>query len=117
MNPLNYSLAEVQKALIALIGFVGFTVLTFITFDPSLIQAVQLLVPAGVAVIVVFGAKNSTSDDYNKAMQGLLAAALTVVSYFETVPADTANKIGLAVGALAIIIAVAAKRNGSTAAG
>ena len=111
LNPFNYSISELSKAAVALIGLVGYVVLTFVTFDPSLIQAVQLMVPAVVAVVLTFAATNHSPYDANKALQALLAASLTVVDYFTTVPADTANKIAMAVGALAVVLGVYWKGN------
>lgn len=104
-------MSEYAKAIVAGIGLVGYVLLTFITFDPGLIQAVQLLVPAAVGVILVWGAKNHTPDDLNKALSALVATAITVVSYFTTVPADTTNKIGMAIGALCVVIGVYWTRN------
>jgi glucose uptake protein GlcU len=105
------NLSEYAKAAVALIGLVGYVLLTFITFDPSLVTAVQLLVPAAVGVVLVWGAKNHTPDDLNKALMALASAAITVVSYFTTVPADTANKIGMAIGALCVVVGVYWARN------
>jgi glucose uptake protein GlcU len=105
------NLSEYAKAIVAIIGLVGYVLLTFLTFDPTLVQAVQLLVPAAVGVILVWGAKNHTPDDLNKALSALAAAAITVVSYFTTVPADTTNKIAMAVGALCVVIGVYWTRN------
>jgi len=113
LNPFNYSVAEISKTLVALIGFVGFTVLTFVTFDPSLVQAVQLLVPAFATVGLTFAATNHTPADLNKAVQGALAAVVTVVSYFATVPADTTNKIAMALGALVTVVGIYWKGNTS----
>lgn len=109
------NLSEYSKAIVAIIGLVGYVLLTFITFDPTLIQAVQLLVPAAVLVVVTWGSKNHTPDDLNKAMMAFVSAAITVVSYFHTVPADTANKIGMAVGALVIVLGIYQKRNSTAA--
>lgn len=111
LNPFNYSVAEISKTIVALIGFVGFVLLTFITFDPSLIQAVELLVPAFATVGLTFAATNHTPADLNKACQGALAAIVTVVSYFHTVPADTTNKIAMAIGALVVVVGVYWKGN------
>lgn len=111
LNPFNYSVAELSKTIVALIGFVGFVLLSFLTFDPSLVQAVELLVPAFATVALVFASTNHTPYDLNKALQGLVAAVITVVSYFTTVPADTANKIAMAVGALVVVVGVYWKGN------
>lgn len=111
MNPLNYGLAEVSKALVALIGFIGYVLAIYLTFDPNLITSIQLLVPAAVAVIVVFAAKNHSPDDLQKAVSGLVAAALTVVNYFHTLNASETNKILVAAGALVTIVAVYWKAN------
>ena len=111
LNPLNYSLAEISKALIALVGLAGYVVLLFVTFDPSLIQSIELLIPAVFAVIGTFAAKNHSTDDLQKALMAAIGAIISIVSYFHTVPADTANKIGLVVGAIVIIVGIYWKAN------
>lgn len=111
LNPFNYSVAELTKALVALVGFVGFVLLTFLTFDPSLVQAVQLLVPAFATLGLTFASTNHNPADLNKACQAALAAVVTVVSYFTTVPADTTNKIAMAIGALVTVVGIYWLRN------
>lgn len=80
LNPFNYSLAELSKALIALIGFLGFAAfyLANTGWDPALVPALQALVPAAIAVGVVFAATNHTPADLQKALLGLISAGVGV---------------------------------------
>lgn len=111
MNPFKYSLSELSKTLVALVGLAGYVALIFVTFNPDLVHAVELLVPAVFAVGATFTATNHTPADLQKAIMGAVGAVVSVVTYFHSVPADVTNKIGMAVGALVVIIGIYWARN------
>lgn len=107
----GYTISQLSKAIVSFIFLAGYVALIFITFNPGLITSVALIVPAAFAVVGVFGAKNHTADDLQKALEQMKMAVLSVVSYFTLVPASTTNKIGMAIGALASFIGVYWARN------
>lgn len=111
LNPFNYSLAELSKALIALIFFGGYVVTLFIFVPPGLIVAIAAVVPPAFGVVMVFVKGNHDADLFNKALVQLQTAVTTVVVYFIAVPASTTNKITLAVGAFVSVVAVLWKAN------
>lgn len=111
LNPFNYSLAEVQKALIALIFFAGYTAALFIVVQPGLVVAIAAIVPPAFGVAMVFVNGNHDLAAFNKAATALQYAVITVVNYFAVVPASTTNKIEIAVGALGGVVAVFWKSN------
>jgi hypothetical protein len=105
MNPANYSLKEVRKAVVSLFVLAAAVVGLFVTTDPNFIQACTTLIGAVFAVIGVFAAKNHTPDDLQKTLEQFKGAALTVVGYFAVVPTGTGERIGAIIG---VIVAVAA---------
>jgi uncharacterized membrane protein HdeD (DUF308 family) len=105
MNPANYSLKEVRKAVVSLFVLAAAVVGLFVTTNPDFIQACTTLIGAIFAVVGVFAAKNHTSDDLQKALEQFKGAALTVVGYFAVVPTDTGERAGAIIG---LIVAVAA---------
>lgn len=113
MNPLRYSLSEISKALVALVGLVGYVLSIYLTIDPGLITSLELLVPAVVAVIAVFAAKNQTPDDLQKTVFGLVAAAVTVVTYLDRAHVDKWNKLLTAIGSAVVMFGVYWFRNKS----
>lgn len=106
MNPLKYKPAELRKLLVSLIFAVAAVVGLFVTIDPSFVQACVALVGPVFAVIGVFGAKNHSADDLQKALEQLKGAALTVVGYFTVVPPSTEAQIGTLIVAAVSVIAV-----------
>lgn len=111
LNPFNYSLAELSKALIALIGFAGYTVTIFVVVDPGLIGAVSALVVPGIGLGAIFAVGNHTGSEYNKAIVAFLTAAITVSQYFTKLAPATENKLFVAAGALATVLGVLLKGN------
>lgn len=106
LNPFRYSLAELSKALIALIAFLGYGATLFVVVEPGLIEAIQGLVVPGIGVVAVFAVGNHTASEYNKAILALITAGITVANYFAKVTPSTENKLIVAAGALATVIAV-----------
>lgn len=113
LNPFNYSLGEVQKALIALVGFLAFAVFFLLKtdFDPGLVPALQALVPTGFAVIAVFLATNHTAESLEKALLGFISAGVGVWQYFGDVEESTVEVLGILAGYLATFIGVYWKKN------
>jgi hypothetical protein len=111
LNPFNYSLAELSKAITALIFFGGYVAAMFIFVPPGFIVAVAAVVPPAFGVVMVFVKQNHEAGAFNKALEQLRSAVLTVVVYFVAVPASTQNKIIMAVGAFASVITVLWKGN------
>lgn len=113
MNPFHYSLAEVQKALIAFVGFAGFTALVLLKtdFDPGLIVALQTLVPAGFAVVAVFAATNFSAASLEKALLGFISAGVGVYQFFGHVDTSTVETLGVMAGYAATFIGVYWKGN------
>jgi hypothetical protein len=111
LNPFNYSLAELSKAITALIFFIGYVVTLFIFVPPGLIVAIAAVVPPAFGVVMVFVKGNHDADAFNKAVVQLQTAVTTIVVYFVAVPASTTNKITMAIGALASVVAVLWKAN------
>lgn len=101
MNPLNYSLAEMQKAVVQLITFLVLLATFFIVFDPALGPALIAVAVAVFGVIAVFSSPNVSESDATKAVQSLAASIIGVVGLFGTVPTTTGEKIASLV-ALAI---------------
>lgn len=106
MNPFDYSLGEVRKAVIALLVLGLAAAALFIHIEPGFDQAVVILAGEVFAVIGVFAATNHTADDVSKALAQLQGAALTVVGYFATVNPDTVEKIAVLAGAFVSAYAV-----------
>lgn len=106
MNPLNYKLDEMRKLIVSVIFAVAAVVGLFVTIDPSFTEACVGLVGPVFAVIGVFGAKNHTADDLQKALEQLKGAGLTVVGYFTVVPPSTSARIGTLIVAFASIVGV-----------
>lgn len=115
LNPLNYSLKEVQKALIALIGFLGFAAFYLVNtgWDPALVPALEALVPAAIAVGVVFAATNHTPADLQKALLGLISAGVGVWNALGQGQVDpsTEQTLVVAAGYIATFIGVYWKGN------
>ena len=115
LNPLNYSPAEIQKALIALIGFLGFAAyyLFKTDFDPGLVPALQALVPTGFAVVAVFAATQTTEADMKKAIIGFVSACVGVFEALgqKQIHPDTLEALLVTAGLLATFLAVLLKRN------
>lgn len=111
MNPLNYPLSAVKKAVYAAV-FLGFAILMLVLAPPIGLQgAVVALVGPVFAVIGVFAAKNHSPDDLQKALEALKGAALAVVGYFTAVPTGTDNKLVMLVGAIVMVFTVYWSRN------
>jgi hypothetical protein len=106
MNPSNYSLNEVKKAIVSIFVLVAAAVGLFATTDPNFIQACTALIGAVFAVIGVFAAKNHTPDDLQKALEQFKGAALSVVGYFVVVPTSTGDQIGALIGLIVAFAAV-----------
>jgi hypothetical protein len=108
-NPFNYSLAEVQKALIALVGFGGFAAVFLfgVDFDPGLVPAIETLVPAAIAVGVAFAAKT----DLRKALFGLVTAGVAVYRFFGNVDPSTEESLLVLAGYVATFAGVYFRQN------
>lgn len=110
LNPFNYSLAELQKALIALIGFLGFAAFYLVNtgFDPGLVPALQALVPTGFAVIAVFAATNHSPADLQKALLGFISAGVGVYEALgdQAIDPSTIQTLGVMAGFIATFIGV-----------
>lgn len=115
LNPFNYSLKEVQKALIALVGFLGFAAFYLVNtgWDPALVPALQALVPAAFAVIAVFAATNQTPADLQKALIGFISAGVGVWQALGqgAVDPSTEQTLGVMAGYIATFIGVYWKGN------
>jgi chromate transport protein ChrA len=111
MNPLKYSLAEVQKAIISLLFLAGGAVGLFVATKPGFVEACVALVGPVFAAIGVFAAKNHTADDLQKALEQLKGAALAIVGYFTVVPTTTGERITALIGAVVSVFAVYWKHN------
>lgn len=109
-NPLDYSLAELQKAIIALIGFLGLAAFFLIKtdFSPALVPAVQALVPPAFAVVAVFLATNHTPADLQKALIGFATASYGVFEVLSNHKVDpgTVETIAVLIGYLATFVGV-----------
>lgn len=110
-NPLDYSLAEVQKWVVALVVLGLSAAAFFITADPGFNEAAIALTGEVFAVIGVFAAKNHTADDVSKALAQLQGAVLSVVGYFVVVDPNTVEKLTVLVGAAVAVYAVWQVRN------
>lgn len=88
----GYSLEEAKKAAVQLVSAGVLLAGFFLVFDPSLGDSLIAFVVAIFGVIAVFGAKNATEDDWQKAVQSLTASVLGVVTVFETVDPSDAEK-------------------------
>ena len=115
LNPLKYSLAEIQKALIALVGFLGFAAYFLVKtdFSPDLVPALQALVPAGFAVIAVFAATQTSEADVKKALIGFISAGVGVFQALgqRDVHPETVETLAVMAGYLATFFCVYVKRN------
>lgn len=115
LNPLDYSLAEIQKALIALFGFLGFAAFYLFNtdFDPGLVPALQALVPTGFAVISVFAATQTSEADVKKALIGFVSAGVGVFEALgqKQINPDTLETLLVMAGYLATFFCVYVKRN------
>jgi hypothetical protein len=92
----NYSLSEVQKAVVALviagIAIAGY----FVAFDPGFQDAAVIVTVGVFNVIGVFASKNHTPDDVGKAVLALAASTIALVGFFVTVnPSDTQTILGI----------------------
>jgi hypothetical protein len=106
LNPFRYKLAELAPLIVSVIFLAGYSVALFVTVPIGFVPAVAALVGPVFAIVAVFTAKTHSVDDFQKALEQLKGAALTVAVYFTTVPADTANKIGILIGAVVSFFAV-----------
>lgn len=116
LNPFHYSLAQVQKALVALVvagvAIAGY----FVVFDPGFQQAATLVVTQVFAVIAVFATTNHTAADVQKAVMALLGGVLGLVALFTTVDPNTAETVGGIVLAVLQVYGVFKTSNAGTAA-
>lgn len=110
-NPLNYSLSEVQKAVVQLITFLVLLATFFIVFDPALGPALIAVAVAVFGVIAVFASANATVADATKAVQSLAASVIAVVALFDTVPTSTGEKIASLIALAVPPILVFIRRN------
>lgn len=113
LNPFNYSLSELKKAIFGGIPlvFVGLSFL-FGWIPPMGFEGSVLALVGPVFVLVgVFVAKNHTPDDFRKALEAATGAAVTVASYWTQVPASWDNKIALGITLLVSIVGVAWSTN------
>jgi len=118
-NPFAYRLKELLPLIVAGIFFAGYAVTLFVSVPGGvgLIEAIAALAPAAVGVVLVFLTEATDAMALEKALKALQASALAVAVYFTTVPVDTANKIGLAIGALAQFVALIAAHRAAIRAG
>ena len=116
-NPFNYSLEEVQKAVVQLITFLVLLATFFIVFDPALGPALIAVAVAVFGVITVFASPNVSESDATKAVQSLAASVIGVVGLFGTVPTSTGEKIAslIALAVPPILVFVRANRTPVTA--
>lgn len=112
LNPFNYSLAELQKTIIAGIGLVAYAASLFFFVDPGLVTAIVALVPPVFTVIGVFMKPNHTGDEFNKAFVALLGAAFTTATYLSiNIDVSTQNKLLTMAGTAAVLLGVVFKGN------
>lgn len=111
LNPFNYHVAEIAKALIAFVLFGGYVATFFVTVQPGLVVAISGLVVPAVGVITVFAWGNHEASAFNKAFITLITAAITVAQYFTKVGPSTQTKLFVAAGALATFLGVLFKSN------
>jgi hypothetical protein len=106
----GWTLAEAKKAVAAFVFAAAYIVGLLLlpgNADALEFQQVAVAVVGPVfGVIGVFAAKNHTPDDLQKAVEALIGASLTVVGYFVTVDASTAQQIYVIAGALISVFAV-----------
>lgn len=117
LNPFRYSVRELAPLIVAAIFLAGYVVAMFVAVPIGLIPAIAAIVPAAVGVILVFTTEATDALALEKALKALQASAVAVAIYFVTVPADTANKIGIAIGALAQFVALIAAHRAAIRAG
>lgn len=113
LNPFNYSLAQLQKALIAAIPLVFVLLSLVVGWVPveGFEEAVLALVGPLFLLVGVFAAKNHDSQTFEKALKALAGAALTVATYFPNVDvASWDNKIALGITLLVAIFGVLFKQ-------
>ena len=113
LNPFNYSLSELKKAIFAAIplAFVAISFLFGWIPPMGLEGSVLALVGPTFLLIGVFVAKNHTPDDFRKALEAFTGAAVTVASYWTQVPASWTNKAALGITLLVSIVGVAWSTN------
>lgn len=111
MTIFGYTLAEVQKFLIALAGLIIAGVAMFITLDPSFQAAVETLLIALIGVVSVFAVPNPTQDDVYKALSAFVSAAIAVIQFYHTVPSSTTTKVIALVYAFAVVYVIWRKSN------
>lgn len=113
LNPFNYSLSELRKALFAAIPLV-FVLLSFVFgwippmgFEGSVIA----VVPPLFILIGTFVATNHSPTDFRKALEAFVGSVVTVISYWTQVPASWDNKIALGITLIVAVIGVAWSTN------
>lgn len=111
MNPFSYSLAEVQKAVVALVSAAVILTGLFIWLDPGTEPAILMVVTALFGVIGVFAESNATEQDVSKALKALSGAILTLVALYTTVSPDTGELIGSLIALLVPVGFTWLKRN------
>jgi hypothetical protein len=106
VNPLNYSLGEMKKAVVSLVFLIAAAVGLFVSVDPGFVEACVALVGPVFAVIGVFAADHHSAQDLQKALEQLKGGALAVVGYFTVVPTSTAERITTLVGVVVSVFAI-----------
>ena len=117
MNPFSYSLAEIQKTIVAFVSAAVILAGLFIWLDPGTEAAILMIVTALFGVIGVFGESNATELDVSKALKALSGAILTLVALYTTVSPDTGELIGSLVALLVPVGFTWWKRNKPVASG
>jgi hypothetical protein len=113
LNPFNYSLSELKKALFAGIPLV-FVLLSFLFgWIPPLgfEGSVLAVIPPLFVLIGVFVATNHSATYFRKALEAFVGSVVTVISYWTQVPASWDNKIALGITLIVAIVGVAWSSN------
>jgi hypothetical protein len=112
MNPFDYSLSELRKAIVSVIYLGGMVAALILTgYDPGFTEALIALVGPVFGVVGVFLAKNHSPDDLQKALEQVKAAALTCVGYFVVIPTSTETKLVILIGSVAAAYGVYYRTN------